>query len=113
MFIISKSESYKWPVKVLLPVDGGRTERQDFDAVFKRLSQTRINEIIAGASEGTLKDADVCREVMIGWAGVVDDQKQEIPFSVSALEGLLDIQRVASSIVGAFIESISGAKTKN
>jgi hypothetical protein len=44
MFILSQSSSYKWPVSVDFPVDGGKYEKQTFDAEFKRMSQPQIEE---------------------------------------------------------------------
>ncbi len=43
MFKIVKTDRYKWPVKVSLPIDGGRFEDSTFDVVFKRLSKPEVD----------------------------------------------------------------------
>jgi hypothetical protein len=112
MFVLSQSTSYTWPVTVEFPADGGRTEKQTFDAEFKRLSQTRVKELADAIQSGELTDADVATEVMLGWSGVTDGS-DEVPFSQAALKQLLDLPLVASSIVVAYFGSLSGAKRKN
>ena len=43
-FILAQSDSYSWPVTVEFPVDGGRFEKQTFDAEFKRLHNHELNK---------------------------------------------------------------------
>lgn len=121
-FVLKQSASYTWPITLILPVDGGRREKHTFDGEFKRLPQTRINEIVRLAREmergrlnedEALEDQDAAREVLIGWSGVVDDDGKEIPFSDTTLGQLLEIPTVAGQIVRAWFESLEVAKRKN
>jgi len=121
-FVLKQSASYTWPITLVLPVDGGRREKHTFDGEFKRLPQTRINEIVRQAramergklaDDEALEDQDAAREVLIGWAGVVDDDAKDIPFSDTALAQLLEIPTVAGQIVRAWFESLEVAKRKN
>lgn len=121
-FVLKQSASYTWPITLILPVDGGRREKHTFDGEFKRLPQTRINEIVRLAREmergrlnedEALEDQDAAREVLAGWSGVVDDDGKEIPFSDSNLSQLLEIPTVAGQIVRAWFESLEVAKRKN
>lgn len=121
-FVLKQSDSYSWPITLVLPVDGGRREKHTFDGEFKRLPQSRINEIIRLAramergriEEGEeLQDQDAAREVLAGWSGVVDDDGKEIKFSDAALTQLLEIPTVAAQIVRAWFDSIEVAKRKN
>ena len=120
-FVLKQSNTYTWPVALVLPVDGGRRDKHTFDGEFKRLPQTRINQIVrlARASERgrlnddeELLDQDAAKELLAGWSGVVDDDGKEIPFSDSALAQLLEIPTVAGQIVRAWFESIDTAKRK-
>lgn len=113
MFIVSKSASYHWPVSVSVPKDGGKFERQTFDAQFKRVPQSHIHKLLAGAEDGSVTDAKFCREVMIGWRGIQDSEGQDVPFSETSLEEILDLPQVAKEIVLAYMESIAGAPRKN
>lgn len=111
-FILKQSDTYSWPVNFEIPVDG-RHEAQSFDAVFKRMSQTWIRDIAKKIDEGKATDVEVARQVLAGWSGVNDAQGKEIPFSIKALETMLDIPSVAGAVVLAYFNSVTGAKEKN
>ena len=113
MFKLSQSQSYLWPVSVELPADGGKVEKSTFDAEFKRLSQSRIAEIMELAKKEELSDRALCVEILVGWKGVLDESGEPLPFSESSRDQLLDIQLVSTSILKAFFESLQGAKRKN
>ena len=81
-FVLKQSTTYTWPVTLILPVDGGRREKHTFEGEFKRLPQTRINEIVRQAramergrfdEDDVLEDQDAAKEILVGWSGVVDD----------------------------------------
>lgn len=121
-FVLKQSASYTWPITLIIPVDGGRREKYTFDGEFRRLPQTRINEIIKMAramernrasDDEMLEDQDAAREILMGWSGVVDDNAKEIPFSEGALSQMLEIPTVAGQIVKAWFESLDVAKRKN
>lgn len=115
MFKISQSNSYSWPVSSESAISGGKFEKLTFDAEFKRISQTRIQEIIklVEPSPPLISDVDLAKEVLVGWNGIVDGADQDVPFSEASRDQLLDIPGVASAIVTAFYASLSGGKRKN
>lgn len=121
-FVLKQSDSYSWPITLILPVDGGRREKHTFDGELKRLPQSRINEIVKQAramesrfsdDDEILEDQSAAREILVGWSGVVDDDGKEVKFSESSLNQLLEIPTIASQIVRAWFESIEVAKKKN
>ncbi len=112
MFKIVQNPTYTWPVTVELPADGGKTEKATFDAEFKRLTQSRVEEIRLAVERGEMRDADLAREAMVGWSGVVNDDGP-VPYSEKARDQLLDIPMVATAIVMALLGSLSGARRKN
>lgn len=121
-FVLKQSASYTWPVPLLIPVDGGRREKHSFDAEFKRLPQTRIDEIIRlarmiEAGKGEPEDeqtmAKIPREILIGWSGITDDAGKDVPFSESALDQLLEIPTIAGQIIKAWFSSMEVAKRGN
>jgi hypothetical protein len=120
-FVLKQTASYTWPVPLLIPVDGGRREKHSFDAEFKRLPQSRINEIIKLAraleigrgDDETLDDKTAAKEILIGWSGITDDNAKDVPFSESALDQLLEIPTVAGQIIKAWFNSMDVAKRGN
>ncbi len=112
MFKIVQNPTYSWPVTVELPTDGGKTEKATFDAEFKRLTQSRVDEIRQAVERGEMRDADLAREALVGWSGVVDADGA-VPYSEKARDQLLDIPMVSTAIVMALLNSLSGARRKN
>lgn len=124
-FVLKQSASYKWPVSFKLPVDGGKYEKQTFEAEFKRLPQARLNEIQdavrertraaqAGESiEGMISDESVADEILIGWSNILDEDGDEVPYTAANKKQLLEVPVLASSIIVAFFESVTGNKLKN
>lgn len=124
-FVLKQSSSYSWPVSFKLPVDGGKFEKQSFDAEFKRLPQSRINEIQADVKvlikasernepiEAGISDQSIADEVLVGWAGVVDADGEDVPFTNAAKQELLNVPAVAAAIIVAYFDSLTGQKAKN
>jgi hypothetical protein len=118
-FVLKQKNTYSWPVPLLLPGDGGRREKSTFDAEFKRLPQSRLNELARQAKAAEKGEDDefnaqaIAREILIGWTGILDDGGKDVPFSEKALEQLLEVPTVAGQIVKAFYESYEDAKRKN
>ena len=112
MFVIKQSATFKWPVVVELPADGGKTVRHTFDAEFKRMGKAEMRALWEklGTPEGV---DEVIRAALVGWSGV-NDGDQALPFSEQALMQLLDIPTVSGAILQAFTAAVSGeAARKN
>lgn len=112
-FVISELKSYKWPVTIEVPVDGGLHEKHTFEAEFKRVTQERAEEITKSMFEGDTNDREIVKEVMTGWNDILAPGGEQLPFSPTALDQLLSIPTVGMTIIKAWLESISGAKRKN
>lgn len=113
MFSIAKTvNDFTWPVSVHLPVDGGRFEKQAFTATFRRISQSRITEIVEAVQAGSTTDVKLASEVLVGWAGVTDGET-DLEYTEAHKAQLLDIPAVAAAVVRAFLDSITGAPRKN
>jgi hypothetical protein len=121
-FKLSQTATYIWPMKITLPADGGRRETHSFDAVLRRLPQSRINELIRQVKlqergdvdpADEIQDMDAAREVVAGWSGILDGDGEELPFSDQNLTTLLEIPTVAAQIVKSWFGSLNEAKQKN
>lgn len=114
MFKLAQKNTYTWPIKVQIPVDGGKFEPQTFDAEFKRLPQSEINDLLREIQDG-VTDTRFVEGVLVGWHGVADADGNELPYSEAAKIMLLDIPYLRSAVVAAFFDSFSGgaARRKN
>ena len=124
-FVLKQSSSYVWPVTVKLPISGGKFEKQTFDAEFKRLPQTRINKLQVEVqarikssernetADDSISDQSIAEELLIGWSGVLDEDGDEVSFTESMKQQLLDIPTMATAIIVAYFDSLTGVKTKN
>ena len=123
-FVLKSSSSYTWPVTFYQPENGTRKE-QSFDAQFKQLPQTRINEIqvlvqkrVKAIQEGEedtsgITDQSIANEVLVGWEGIEDGEGAPVPFSNKTKKQILDIPMLASAIIESYFDSLVEAKTKN
>ena len=102
-----------------LPLSVQRKELRDAEALYQQVrramenGQSRLLELIAKQERGRATDVDVVKEILVGWKGIVDDQENEIPFSIKARDQLLDVVGVASVLGEIFFESRARAKRKN
>lgn len=106
-FVRKKSSSFKWPVTVEFPVDGGRFETESFDAIFKRIGRKEFQKLI---DKG---DIDLIESVLEGWEGVKDESDKDIPFTSAALKDMLDDPCFTKGVITAYLASLEGAKAKN
>ena len=123
-FVLKSSSSYTWPVTFYQPENGTRKE-QSFDAQFKQLPQTRINEIqvlvqkpVKAIQEGIedtsgITDQSIANEVLAGWEGIEDGEGAPVPFSNKSKKQILEIPMLASAIIESYFDSLVEAKTKN
>lgn len=105
---ITQSDTFRWPVKVNIPKDGGGYEVGTFDAVFKRLPRSEVEEIGTRVATGEITGLDAVRQILIGWSGVLGDN-EEIPFSEANREKFLEIPGVGLAIFRVFTNANNGA----
>lgn len=112
-FKINQTGTFTWPVKVSIPKDGGGFETGTFDAVFKRLSRTEAEKMGTDVMNGEMTGLAAVRSILVGWKNVMDGT-EELPFSESNAERLLEIPGVAISLFKAFTDANNGvAQAKN
>ena len=124
MFILKKEATFTQPIKFYTPSDGGLQKEETFDAVFKIIPQSRINEIREqadkkqkeldeGITDGeNISDVLIADEILVGWDGITDGEK-EIPYSKATKKQVLDIAGLANLLVTEYLEVVAQQKTKN
>ena len=125
MFILKKEATFTQPIKFYTPSDGGIQKEETFDAIFKIIPQSRINEIREqadkkqkeldeGITDGeNISDALIADEILVGWEGITDPEKKEIPYSKSSKKLLLEQPMLANTLVELYFIELTKQKTKN
>ena len=106
-FVLKKTASYKWEVKVEVPVDGNQFETQAFEAVFKKISRSAFNNLVDKGDDALVG------EILLGWEGITDEAGKEIPFTEKNKQQLCDDPYVLRALIQAYAESLTGAVAKN
>ena len=109
---LSTDKTYFWKVELQVPTDDGY-EDIDFEVRFKSIPQSKLMKLIAKQQKDGSNDAEIVKEIMVGWRGVVDSEGKEIPYTTKARDQLLDVVGVASAIGEVFFDSRVRAKRKN
>lgn len=106
-------DTFDWKVKLPIPTKNKR-ETHSFTATFKRISQDRFEELGRLQREENLTNTEIAKEIMVGWSGMQDKQGNELPFTESKLDKLLNVVGLAAFVVDAFSEAYTGGlKRKN
>lgn len=107
MFVLAKEPRFTWPVRVLVPVDGGTHEVKTFQACFRLITPARAAEL---GSDGRA----LMREALIGWEGITHEGGGIVQFTAEARDQLLDVPYVLTALCEAFTGAITGkAAEKN
>jgi len=106
-FVRKKVKTFKWPVTVEEPSDGGTFDSSTFDVVFKRLGRSEFSKL---SEKG---DLQLLKSVVLGWDGITDEDGKELPFSMEALKEFSDDPYWIRGVLKAYTETFDGAKAGN
>lgn len=106
-FVLKKASSYKWPVAVDVPVDGGKFKKETFTAIFKKMSRSAFNDLV---DQG---DDALVGEIIEGWEGIKDEDGEDVEYSEAARRELFDDPYVLRAVITAYTDSLTGAQAKN
>ena len=91
-FVLSKESSYSRPVPFDVAVDGDEEtgfEQQEITIRFRDMPRSWVLATLEKTNAEEITDAELCREVIIGWSGVEDEKGKAVPFSAEGLDELL------------------------
>ena len=124
-FILEQTPTFTWPITIKEQVDNGRYRTHSFEAVFKRLPQSRLEDLAINFQQlrhavknddliDRIPTREVAGEILVGWSGIFEaDNTTQIPYSEETKAQLLDVATVAEVLVQTYIESVEKAKAKN
>lgn len=106
-FVRKKVKTFKWPVKVEEPADGGVFSTASFTAIFKRVPRSLFENVEADSELSLLK------EIVVGWEGIEDEDGSPVAFSKKALEEFSDDPYWIRGVLRSYTETFEGAKAGN
>ena len=106
-FVRKKVKTFKWPVTVEEPSDGGTFDSSTFDATFKRVGRKEFSRL---SEKG---DVQLLQTIMVDWDGITDEDGQAVPFSVSAIKEFADDPYWIRGVLKAYTETFEGARQGN
>jgi hypothetical protein len=124
-FVLEQTPTFTWPITIRERVDAGRYRSHSFEAVFKRLPQSRLEQLAIDFQQirhavknddliDRIPTREIANEILVGWSGITEpDNTTQIPYSDESKAQLLEIETVAETLVQTYIESIEKAKSKN
>lgn len=105
----TQTPTFTSPVKVNIPNEKGGFDQSTFIARFKRPSQDEAQEL----RELGLSPEDLSRRQLVGWEMKDAETNEDVPFSKSELEAVLQILPTPLAMAVAFWETVNGARSKN
>lgn len=106
-FVRKAVKTFKWPVTIEEPADGGLFDSSTFDITFKRLGRKEFDKL--GEKGGLV----LLKAVVLDWTGITDEDGTEIPFSMQALTDFADDPYWVRGVLKAYTETFEGAKLGN
>ena len=123
-FILEQSPTFKWPIVIREVQDGGRIRTHQFDAIYRRLPQSRMEAVqlqyqamkSAVARNEPLEEIptqSIADEILDGWEGITEADGTPVPVTAETKRQLLEVASVADALVVTFFEAHEKARAKN
>lgn len=123
-FILEQSPTFKWPIVIREVQDGGRVRTHQFDAIYRRLPQSRMEAVQlqyqamkAAVSRNEPLDEIPTRaiadEILEGWEGITNPDGSPVEVTADTRRQLLEVASVADVLVVTFFEAHEKARAKN
>lgn len=123
-FILEQSPTFKWPIVIREVQDGGRVRTHQFDAIYRRLPQSRMEAVQlqyqamkAAVTRNEPLDEIPTRaiadEILDGWEGITEVDGTPVPVTAETRRQLLEVALVADVLVTTYFEAHEKARAKN
>jgi len=123
-FILEQSPTFKWPIVIREVQDGGRVRTHQFDAIYRRLPQSRMEAVQlqyqamkAAVTRNEPLDEIPTRaiadEILEGWEGITEADGAAVPVTTETRRQLLEVATVADVLVTTYFEAHEKARAKN
>lgn len=123
-FILEQSPTFSWPITIREVSDGGRHRTHQFEAIYRRLPASRMEEVqlayqkikVAAARDqevDAIPTREIAGEILAGWKGITDAAGTDVEFNAASKAQLLEVATVADVLVATFFEAHDKARAKN
>lgn len=99
-FIRKKVTTFRWPVPVYIPTDGGSWDKQTLDLEFLRITRSELENIKDNVA--------LLKKVVKGWFNYTDEDGKPIPYSAAAFDELMEDTAFVPAAAKAYWESLQG-----
>lgn len=106
-FVRKKVKTFKWPVTIEEPADGGTFDSSTFDITFKRLGRKDFSAL---SEKG---DLILLKAIVLDWDGINDEDGKAVPFSIDTLKEFSDDPYWIRGVLKAYTETFDGARQGN
>ena len=107
MYIRRKVYSYKWPVNVRFPTDGGVYKSETFTATFCRMKKQELESL------DEIGDDVFLEKILLGWEDINDEDGKPVVCSKSNKAELMEDPYWRRSVIEAYFASYNEASAKN
>jgi len=104
MFTLSKIDTIKTRVDIVIPGDMGKTQKGDFVAEIKKLPVSEAKDIMQDVERGNLSDEELLSQYVVDIKGIRGEDGAEVQFSEEVLTQLVDMEYVRKPLVDAFLK---------
>lgn len=123
-FILEQSPTFRWPITIREVQDGGRVRTHQFDAIYRRLPQSRMEAVqlqyqamkAAASRDQPIEEIPtraIADEILEGWEGITNPDGSPVEVSPQTKAQLLEVATVADALVTTFFEAHDKARVKN
>lgn len=123
-FVLQQSATFSHPIVIREVTDGGRIRQHQFNAIYRRLPASRMEElqlayhrIKSRAARDEEIDAiptrEIAAEILAGWSGITESNGTEIEYNENAKRDLLEVALVADVLVSTYWDAHEKARSKN
>jgi len=123
-FVLEQSPTFTHPIIIRELRDGGKYRTHQFEAIYRRLPQSRMEEVqlqyqaikAAAVRDQPLESIptrEIAAEILQGWEGITNPDGSPVEFSESYKAQLLEVATVADVLVETFFDAHAKAKAKN
>ncbi|MGF1727212.1 hypothetical protein [Photobacterium nomapromontoriensis] len=106
--LVSERKVKAWPVKITVPMDGGKVQTCDITLDFKLVGSDEFRQM---SQQG---DSKLFNEVVTGWSGIAGEDGEPLPFTPDNLTAACQNQHFTAGALQGYMKAMSGvASTKN